>query len=98
MRTMLRDPNIDQGLLGAAISQLPPHLSPRFVPQRSALLSHWPGSDENPHQVLPQSQASAAPPESPTPNMSHEIVEDNNRLREEYDSFKKDLDAQHKVE
>ena len=91
---ILRDPNIDQGLLGAAISQLPPHLSSRFVPQRSALLSHWPGSAENLHQVLPQSQASAPPPESPTPNMTNKLVEENNRLREEFDRFKKDLDAQ----
>ena len=95
---ILRDPNIDQGLLGAAISQLPPHLSSRFVPQRSALLSHWSGSAEDLHQVLPQSQASAPPPESPTPNMSHKLVEENNKLREEFDRFKKDLDAQHNVE
>ena len=40
---ILRDPNIDPGKLGAAISQLPTHLSSRFVPQRSALLSHGPG-------------------------------------------------------
>ena len=94
--SILRDPNIEQGLLGAAISQLPPHL--RFVPQRSALLSHRPGSAENPQQVLPQSQASAPPPESPTPNMSHKLVEENNRLREEFDRFKRDLDAQHNIE
>ena len=92
------DPNIDQGLLGAAISQLPPHLSSRFVPLRSALLSHWPGSAENPPQVFPQSQASAPPPKSPTHNMSHKLVEENNRLREEFDRFKRDLDAQHKIE
>ena len=98
VESILMDPNIDQGLLGAAISQLPPHLSSRFVPQRSALLSHWPGSAENPPQVLPQSQASAPPPESPTPNMSHKLVEENNRLREEFDRFKRDLDAQHKIE
>ena len=94
---ILRDPNIDQGLLGAAISQLPPHLSSRFVPQRSALLSHWPGSAENPHQVLPQSQASAPPPETPTPKMNHKLVEEGDRLREEFDRLKKDLDAQYKV-
>ena len=98
VESILRDPNIDQGLLGAAISQLPPHLSSRFVPQRSALLSHWPGSAENPPQVLSQSQASAPPPESPTPNMSHKLVEENNRLREEFDRFKRDLDPQHKIE
>ena len=56
---ILRDRNIDKGLPGAAMCQLPPHPSSRFVPQRSALLSHWPGSAENLHQVLPQSQASA---------------------------------------
>ena len=93
--SILRDPNIDQGLLGAAISQLPPHLSSRFVPQRSALLSHGPGSVENPQQVLPQSQASAPPPESPNPN---KLVQENNRLREEFDRFKRDLAAQHKIE
>ena len=98
MGPILRDPNIDQELLGAAISQLPPHLSSRFVPQRSALLSHWPGSAENLPQVLPQSQASAPPPESPTPNMTDKLVQENNRLREELDRSKKDLDAQHKVE
>ena len=53
VKSILRDPNIDQGLLGAAISQLPPHLSSRFVPQRSTLLSHWPGSAENPHRCCP---------------------------------------------
>ena len=95
---ILRDSNIDQGLLGAAISQLPPYLSSRFVPQRSVLLSHWPGSAENIHQVLPQSQASATPPESSTPNMSHKLIEENNRLKEEFDRFKKDVDAQHKLE
>ena len=31
VESILRDPNIDQGLLGAAISQLPPHLSSRFI-------------------------------------------------------------------
>ena len=98
VESILMDPNIDQGLLGAAISQLPPHLSSRFVAQKSALLSHWPGSAENPPQVLPQSQASAPPSESPTPNMSHKLVEENNRLREEFDRFKRDLDAQHKIE
>ena len=92
------DPNIDQGLLGVAISQLLPHLSARFVAKRSALLSHWPGSAENPPQVLPQSQASAPLSESPTPNMSHKLVEENNRLREEFDRFKRDLEAQHKIE
>ena len=95
---ILRDPNIDQGLLGAAISQLLPHLSSRFVPQRSALLTPWLGSAENLHQVSPQSQASAPPSESPTPDMTHKLVGENNRLREEFDRFKKDLDAQHKVE
>ena len=94
---ILRDPNIDQELLGAAISQLPPYLSSRFVPQRSALLSHWPGSAENPHQVLPQSLASAPPPESPTPNMSNNRVEENNRLREEFVWFKEDLDVYSRV-
>ena len=69
-----------------------------FVSKRSALLSHWPGSAENLHQMLPQSQASAPLPESPTPNMTHKLVEENNRLGEEFDRFKKDLDAQHKVE
>ena len=29
--------------------------------------------------------------------MTHKPVEENNRLREEFDRFKKDLDAQHKV-
>ena len=48
--------------------------------------------------MLPQSQASAPPPESPTPNMSHKLVEENNRLREEFDRFKRDLDAQYKIE
>ena len=97
--SILRDPNIDQGLLGAAISQLPPHLSSRFVPQRSALLSHGPGSAENPQQVLPQQQASAPPPESTTPNnMSHKLVEENIRLRKKCDRFKKDLDGQHKID
>ena len=62
------------------------------------MLSHWPGSAENPPQVLPQSQASAPPPELPTPNMSHKLVEENTRLREEFDRFKRDLDAQHKIE
>ena len=98
VESILMDPNIDQGLIGAAISQLPPHLSSRLVAQRSALLSHWPGSAENPPQVLPQSQASAPPSESPSPNMSHKLVEENNRLREEFDRFKRDLDAQHKIE
>ena len=93
---ILRDPNIDQELLGAAISQLPPHLSSRFVPQRSALLNHWPGSAENLPQVLPQSQASALLPESPTPKMTNKLVEENNILREEFDRFKKDLNVQHK--
>ena len=98
VESILMDPNIDQGLLGAAISQLPPHLSSRFVAQRLALLSHWPGSAENPPQVLPQSQASAPPSESPSPNINHKLVEENNRLREEFDRFKRDLDAQHKIE
>ena len=48
--------------------------------------------------MLPQSQASAPPPESPTPKMTHKLVEENNRQREEFDRFKKDLDAQHKEE
>ena len=48
--------------------------------------------------MLPQSQASAPLPESTTPNMTDKLVEENNRLREEFDRFKKDLDAQHKVE
>ena len=39
LQSILRDASIDQGLQGAAISQLSPHLSSRFVPQRSALLS-----------------------------------------------------------
>ena len=30
--------------------------------------------------------------------MTHKLVEENNRLREEFHRFKKDLDAQHKVE
>ena len=64
----------------------------------SALLIHWPGSAENLHQVLPQSQASASPPEAPTPNMTNKLIKENNRLREEFGRFKKDLDAQHKVE
>ena len=98
MGPVLRDPNIHQGLLEAAISQIPPHLSSRFVSQRSALLSHWPGSAENLHQMLSQSQASAPLLEPPTPNMTHTLVEENNRLREEFNRFKKDLDAQHKVE
>ena len=95
---ILRDPNIDQGLLGAAISQVPPHLSSRFVHCRSALLSHWPGSTENLHLVLPQSQAPAPPPESPTHHMTNKLVEESNRLREEFDRFKKDLDVYHKVD
>ena len=57
--SILRDTNIDQGLLEAAITQLPPHLSSMFVPQMSALVSHGPGSAENLHLVSPQSQASA---------------------------------------
>ena len=48
--------------------------------------------------MFPQSQASAPLPESPNPNISNKLVEENNRLREEFDTFKKDLDAQHKVE
>ena len=98
MGSILRDPNIDQGLLGAAIIQLPPHLSSRFVPQRSGVLSHWPGISENLHQVSPQSQASAPPSESPTPDMTHKIIEKNNKLRGKLYIFKKDLDALHKVE
>ena len=98
MGLILRDLNIDQGLVGAAISQLPLHLSSRFVPQKSALLSHWPGCAENLHQVLPQSQASVLLPESLIPNMTNKLVEESNRLREEFHRFQKDLDAQHKVE
>ena len=86
---ILRDPNIDQGLLGEAISQLPPHLSSRFVPQRSALVSHGPGNAK---------KASAPPSESLTPDMTHKLIQENNRLREEFDRLKKDLDAQHKEE
>ena len=87
--SILRDPNIDQRLLGAAINQLPSHLSSRFVPMRSALLSHGTDSAENLHQVSPQSQSSAPPSESPTPDMTHKLIGENNRLREEFDRFKK---------
>ena len=30
--------------------------------------------------------------------MTNKLIEENNRLREEFDRFQKDLDAQHKVE
>ena len=48
--------------------------------------------------MSPQSQASAAPSESPTPDMTHKLIEENNGLKVEFYIFKKDLDAQHKVE
>ena len=48
--------------------------------------------------MSPQTLVSASPSESPTPDITHKLIEENNRLREEFDRFKKDLGAQCKVE